>query len=304
MFTAGYALDHLETSQVDSSDWNEIKKFHHQNQENQVESVENKIPDALLNKYITKDENVKTAPLKTATTISNTKEAKVVVELVHRFDDIPPKIRRWWSDRAAELLAAAAIIRALRPLAHFTSVPYRHAPKAERTNRTASEGTRAALIQSGLDESWWPLALLFWIAMWNGFVTGPDGMTPYFRRHNEKAPYKQYAFGALVLYHPVRPIVQQGAEPQHDKLHSRLVPAILVEITVGPAGKFASSYGVVPLVRFTSESRSAKTSIRRTCDVVFPEHVTFPLKQRLAIHGATVDKSLPAPHVTEDDDGK
>ena len=59
MFAAGYALDHLETSQVDSSDWNEIQKFHHQNQKNQVESVENKISDASLNEYITNDENVK-----------------------------------------------------------------------------------------------------------------------------------------------------------------------------------------------------------------------------------------------------
>ena len=60
MFAAGYALDHLETSQVDSSDWNEIKKFHHQNQKNQAESVENKISDAILIEYITNDENVKT----------------------------------------------------------------------------------------------------------------------------------------------------------------------------------------------------------------------------------------------------
>ena len=58
MFAAGYALDHLETSQVDSSDWNKIKKFHHQNQKNQAESVENKISDAVLNEYITKDENL------------------------------------------------------------------------------------------------------------------------------------------------------------------------------------------------------------------------------------------------------
>ena len=59
MFASGYSLDHLETSQVDSSDWNEIKKFPHENQKNQVKSVENKISDALLNEYITND-NIKT----------------------------------------------------------------------------------------------------------------------------------------------------------------------------------------------------------------------------------------------------
>ncbi|CAK0824602.1 unnamed protein product, partial [Prorocentrum cordatum] len=231
---------------------------------------------------------------------SNSKEASVVVELIHRHDEVPPTIRRWWSDRAAEFLAASRQVRSLQPLAHFTSAPWRHAPTAERTNRTASEGTRALLIQSGLEEAWRAMALLFWVAMWNGLMIGKDGVTPYLRRHGTPAPYKQYAFGALVLFHPHRPVPQQGAEPQHDKLQSRLVPAVLIEVTIGPGGRWASSYGVVPLLRFTSESRASKAAIRRTVDVVFPEDVTFPIKQRLAIHGAVVDKTLPMPRAFDD----
>ena len=78
--------------------------------------------------------------------------------------------------------------------------------------------------------------MLHWIAMWNVFVVGEDGRTPYQRRFREDAPYRQYRFGALVLLHPHRPVPQLGPEPVHEKLHMRLVPAILVEVTIGPAG--------------------------------------------------------------------
>ena len=30
---------------------------------------------------------------------SNRKTREVVVEAIHRFDDVPPAIRRWWTDR-------------------------------------------------------------------------------------------------------------------------------------------------------------------------------------------------------------
>eukprot|EP00959_Pyramimonas_sp_CCMP1952_P204565 4277460-Pyramimonas_sp.AAC.1 len=91
------------------------------------------------------------------------------------------------------------------------------------------------------------MALLLWIAMWNGFMVGKDGATPYFRRHGAHAPHKQYAFGALVLFHLHRPAPQQGAKPQHDKLQSWLVPAVLIEVTAGPGERWASSNGVIPL---------------------------------------------------------
>ena len=130
-------------------------------------------------------------------------------------------------------------------------------------------------------------------------MVGKDGLTPYERRHETPAPYRQYAFGALVLLHPHRPVPRQG-EPLHDKLQSRLVPCVLVEVTVGPGGIWARSYGVIPLSRFTSENRPSRASIRRSCDIVFPDIITFPLKQRLALHGALADKSLPEPLVSDE----
>ena len=142
--------------------------------------------------------------------------------------------------------------------------------------------------------------MLHWIAMWNGFVVGEDGRTPYHRRFSEHAPYRQYPFGALVLLHPHRPVQPLRSEPVHEKLHSRLVPSILVEVTIGPAGRWGDCYGVVPVVYFTSNLRASRVCIRRSCDIVFPEHGSFPLKARLALHGALEDKTLPVPHALDD----
>lgn len=209
---------------------------------------------------------------------ADSKTPEVVIEAVHHYDEAVPEVRRWWTDRASEFLSAVRHIRSIRPLAHYTSVPWRHAPKAERTNRTTSDGTRAALIQSCLSESWWVLALLHWISQWNGFVIGKDGLPPYRRRHGEDAPHKQYPFGALVLLHPHRPPPRIG-EPQHSKWQSCLDPAILVKVTIGPVGKWAHSYGVVLLTSFTSSRRPSTLPIRRSCDIVFPETVNLPLRQ-------------------------
>ena len=89
-------------------------------------------------------------------------------------------------------------------------------------------------------------------------MAGSDGKTPYVRRHGEPAPYTQFPLGALVLVHPHRQTAQRGSEPVHDKLQSRLSPAIIVEITIGPAGRWAPCYGVVPLSSCTAANRAAK----------------------------------------------
>ena len=56
------------------------------------------------------------------------------------------------------------------------------------SNPNATEGARGVLIQSGLSEAWWPLALLICIAMCNGFVIGKNGMTPHRRIHGGEDP--------------------------------------------------------------------------------------------------------------------
>ena len=54
---------------------------------------------------------------------------------------------------------------------------------------------------------------------------------------------------------------------------------------------------------YTSHQIFEHQKLRRCCDIVFPERVSFPLKARPAIHGALEDKTLPVPHVIDDDEG-
>ncbi|CAK0892990.1 unnamed protein product, partial [Prorocentrum cordatum] len=134
------------------------------------------------------------------------KRSTDVVQAIYFFDDPVLVIRRLFSDRSEEFLAASKAIRSIRPFARFVSVPHRHASKAERTNRTASEGTRASLLQAGFPESWWAICMLYWVAMWNGHMKGRDGLAPYRCWHGEDAPSRMYPWGALVLVHLHKPI--------------------------------------------------------------------------------------------------
>ena len=93
---------------------------------------------------------------------------------LHRFEDVPPRIRRLGCDSGAEQLAASKYIGIIRFFALFTDIPYRYAAKAERTNRTAADGTRTTLIQAGLSDT-------------------------TLEEHGERAEYRYYSFGALVL---------------------------------------------------------------------------------------------------------
>ena len=83
----------------------------------------------------------------------------------------------------------------------------------------------------------------------------------------------------------------------------RLILCVLVKVLIGPAGIWAKCYRIAPISKFTKKHRSRTTAIDRTCDVVFPETTSFPLKERLALHGACRDRTLSAPHVADDDVG-
>ena len=41
-------------------------------------------------------------------------------------------------------------------------------------------------------------------------------------------------------------------------------------------------------------------SIKTMHDAIFPEVVSFPLGQRLKLHGAFEDMALPSPHISDD----
>ena len=241
---------------------------------------------------------------------SHSRSAEAVLDAVHRFDDANPTIRRWWSDSAPEFSSAARTIRTTRPLAHYRSTPYRPQAngKAERKNRLAIAGARCLLLQSGLSERWWPLAICCWAAMYNATFRGMHGLTPWHRRFNSEPEYQIYPFGALVLYqHPSdAPVPKQtahgktGPKSSTKKWRNRLVPSIFIGPTQGPGGQWAQSYQIVLLASILSSYRASRVSIRTVHDVIFPEVVSFPLRQRLNLQGAFEDLTLPSPHFSDD----
>ena len=68
----------------------------------------------------------------------------------------------------------------------------------------------------------------------------------------------------------------------------------------GPGGLWAQSYQIVPLASILSEGRASRASIRTVHDAIFPEVVSFPLRQTLNLHGAFEDLTLPSPHISDD----
>ena len=59
----------------------------------------------------------------------------------------------------------------------------------------------------------------------------------------------------------------------------------------------------MPLFRFTGSNRPSVVHVRRSIDIDFPEIVSYPLRQRLMVHGAVADRTLPAPGVAAEEDG-
>ena len=101
--------------------------------------------------------------------------------------------------------------------------------------------------------------------------------------------------------HLQKPVVED--EEESDRWRSKLTPCILVEVTMGRARVWVRCYGVVPLFRFTGSNRPSVVHVRRSIDIDFPEIVSYPLRQRLTVHGAVADRTLPAPGVAAEEDG-
>ena len=108
-----------------------------------------------------------------------------------------------------------------------------------------------------------------------------------------------YPWGSPVFAHLHKPVVE---DEESDRWRSKLTPCILVELTIGLAGLWGRCYGVVPLFRFTGSNRPV-VHVRRSIDTDFPEIVSYPLRQRLTVHGAVADRTLPVPGVATEEDG-
>ena len=65
------------------------------------------------------------------------------------------------------------------------------------------EGTSAALVQSGLDEAWWPQAMQCYCFLRNSYDLLSDDKTAYERRWNTPFPGPFIPFGAEITYLPI-----------------------------------------------------------------------------------------------------
>ena len=88
---------------------------------------------------------------------------------------------------------------------HCTSTPHRSETNviAERAVRRVKEGTSAALLQSGLNESWWADSMECYTYLRNVTDLLSDGKTPYERRFGQPFKGPIIPFGSLVEYHPI-----------------------------------------------------------------------------------------------------
>ena len=88
---------------------------------------------------------------------------------------------------------------------HCTSTPHRSETNgiAERAVRRVKEGTSAALLQSGLNESWWTDSMECYTYLRNVTDLLSDGKTPYERRFGQPFKGPIIPFGSLVEYYPI-----------------------------------------------------------------------------------------------------
>ena len=88
---------------------------------------------------------------------------------------------------------------------HCTSTPHRSETNgiAERAVRRVKEGTFAALLQSGLNESWWADSMECYTYLRNVTDLLSGGKTPYERRFGQPFKGPIIPFGSLVERHPI-----------------------------------------------------------------------------------------------------
>ena len=182
-------------------------------------------------------------------------------------------LETFYSDCAMELKTVGEELANI----HDTSTPYRPESNSicERGIRTMLEGCRAALIQAGLPERFWPIACAhqcFATAISNQRDGGPS---PYWLRHGEDFGGWRLPLGSLVHYRPPRPVLK-GLH----KMAPRSIPGVFVGWHVEPGCTWGGDYLVIPLAAFKSPGRKMYNS-HRIKELVSFDPMDFPLQAAL-----------------------
>ena len=172
------------------------------------------------------------------------------------------------SDNAREFLALARELN----VAHSSSTPYRHQSNAhiERQIGVILQLTRVLLHQSGARLATWPWAGRFAAWVLNTRGSG-EGTSAYKKRFACEASAELFPYGCRILYrnpnqdstHKFAPIAEEG---------------VMLGIHLSPGHVWHGDYVVANLATLMSTDQSV-WSVLRTREVIFPEHVVFPLKQ-------------------------
>ena len=134
---------------------------------------------------------------------AETKEASEVILAMKRF--VGPQVvpEHIYTDNSKEFAAAFEELN----WSHDTSTPYRSQTNGviERSVRVVKEGTACALVQSGLENKWWPEAMDCFCFLRNTSVPLEDGDTAYKKRFAKDFEGRLIPFGAEVTYLPIAP---------------------------------------------------------------------------------------------------
>ena len=118
-----------------------------------------------------------------------------------------PRVKRVYTDGSKEFERAFKDLH----LSHDVSVAYDPQSNgvAENSIRRMKEGTRCALVQSGLAPEWWAEAARAF-AIYRNTTDLYQGQTPYERRHGRKYDGPKIPFGSAVRFLPSGPLAERN----------------------------------------------------------------------------------------------
>ena len=132
---------------------------------------------------------------------SREKKTSECVKFLKRFIGPQCKPEHVYTDNAGELVAALEELK----WPHDTSTPHRSETNGviERHVRIVSEGTACLLVQSGLEEAWWPQAMQCFCFLKNAVDRLDDGQTAFKRRWGEDFDGPLIPLGAEITWKPI-----------------------------------------------------------------------------------------------------
>ena len=132
---------------------------------------------------------------------SKQKTAAECEKFFKRFVGPQCKPEHVYTDNSQEFLAALKELN----WPHDTSTPHRSETNGciERHVRVVNEGTSCAMVQSGLDEAWWPQAMNCFCYLKNVIDLLDDGQTAYQRRWKTDFAGPLIPLGAEVNWKPI-----------------------------------------------------------------------------------------------------